>query len=84
MLPPRSLTSHGPGTYHAFSIDIGCYAHMRKLMNRFTQIDLADRQAKEKMRSGPVLEEAAFNKLWDAAPAESEVALKDQDEMEAT
>ena len=69
------------GTYHAFSIDIGCYAHMRKLMNRFTEIDLADRDAKEKMRSGPVLEETAFNKLWEAAPQELEDALKDQDAL---
>jgi hypothetical protein len=68
-----------PGTYHAFSIDIGCYAHMRKLMNRFTEIDLADRDAKEKMRSGPVLEETAFNKLWESAPGQLEDALKDQD-----
>lgn len=67
------------GTYHAFSIDIGCYAQMRKLMGRFTEIDLAGRDAKEKMRSGPILDEASFNKLWDAAPAEPEVALKDQE-----
>src|SRR5439155_25037359 len=31
-----------PGTYHAFAIDIGCYAHMRKLDARFTEIDLGD------------------------------------------
>lgn len=68
-----------PGTYHAFSIDIGCYAHMRKLMGRFNEIDLADRDAKEKMRSGPVLDDIGFNKLWDAAPAEPERALKEQD-----
>jgi hypothetical protein len=68
-----------PGTYHAFSIDIGCYAHMRKLMGRFTEIDLADREAKEKMRSGSILDETGFDKLWNAAPAEPEGALKDQD-----
>jgi hypothetical protein len=67
------------GTYHAFSIDIGCYAHMRKLMGRFTEIDVADRDAREKMRSGPVLDEAGFNKLWETAPAESEGALEAQD-----
>jgi hypothetical protein len=55
---------------------------MHKLMHRFTEIDPVDRQAK-KMRSGPVLEEAAFNMLWDAAPAKSEVALKNQGEMQA-
>ena len=52
---------------------------MRKLMGRFNEIDLADRDAKEKMRSGPVLDDIGFNKLWDAAPAEAERALKEQD-----
>jgi hypothetical protein len=67
------------GTYHAFAIDIGCYAHMRKLMGRFTEIDLADAEAKEKMRSGPVLDEAAFKHLWTTAPQDAEAALKSQD-----
>jgi hypothetical protein len=52
---------------------------MRKLMNRFTEIDLADRDAKEKMRSGPVLEQNRFNELWESAPTEPECALRDQD-----
>jgi hypothetical protein len=68
-----------PGTYHAFAIDIGCYAHMRTLYNRFFEIDLADPDAKEKMRSAPVLDEKVFSALWDAAPANAEDALKQQD-----
>ncbi len=30
------------GTYQAFAIDIGCYAHMRKLHGRFNEIDVSD------------------------------------------
>jgi hypothetical protein len=62
-----------------FQKTLVAYAHMRKLMGRFNEIDLADRDAKEKMRSGPVLDDIGFNKLWDAVPAEPERALKEQD-----
>jgi hypothetical protein len=68
-----------PGTYHAFAIDIGCYAHMRKLEGRFTEIDLAATDAKERMRSGPILDELTFNALWDTAPENPEGALKAQE-----
>jgi hypothetical protein len=68
-----------PGTYQAFAIDIGCYAHMRKLQGRFAEIDLSASDAKEKMRSGPILDGVAFNALWDAAPPDPEAALKDQE-----
>jgi hypothetical protein len=64
-----------PGTYHAFAIDIGCYAHMRKLDGKFNEIDLSAVDAKEKMRSGPILDEAAFNSLWTQTPADPEGAL---------
>ena len=64
-----------PGTYHAFAIDIGCYAHMRKLDGRFTEIDLSAADAKEKMRSGPILDESGFNDLWTSAPQDPEGAL---------
>ncbi len=36
------------GTFQAFVIDIGCYAHMRRLQGRFVELDLADPNAKEK------------------------------------
>ena len=68
-----------PGTYHAFAIDIGCYAHMRKLEGRFTEIDLSASDAKEKMRSGAILDEPAFSRLWDNAPEDSEPALVAQE-----
>jgi len=68
------------GTYHAFAIDIGCYAHMRKLMGKFNEIDLAKADAKEQMRSGPVLDESAFNTSWTLSTAEAEAALKSQDD----
>ncbi len=63
-----------PGTYHAFVIDIGCYAHMRKLITRFNEIDITRADAKEKMRSGPILDEKVFSTLWETAP-DSESAL---------
>ena len=70
-----------PGTtYHAFAIDIGCYAHMRKLVGKFVEIDLSAADAKEKMRSGPILDEATFDTFWAAAPEDSEGALLSQDE----
>lgn len=43
------------GTFQAFAIDIGCYAHLRKLEGRFTEIDVSSPQAKERMRSSPVM-----------------------------
>jgi hypothetical protein len=67
------------GTFHAFAIDIGCYAHMRKLEGRFSEIDLSAPDAKEKMRSGPILDEQAFGVLWAGAPADSEAALRSQE-----
>jgi len=70
------------GTYHAFVIDIGCYAHMRKLMGRFNEIDLANPEAREQMRSGPVLDARAFGSLWEHVPSDVEAALKSQDEAD--
>jgi hypothetical protein len=70
-----------PGTYHAFAIDIGCYAHMRKLEGKFNEIDLSATQAKEKMRSGPILDENSFNTLWTQAPADPEGALLSEESI---
>jgi len=58
-----------PGTYQAFAIDIGCYAHLRKLDGRFTELDLAGGDAKEKMRSAPVLDANEFETLWGSIPS---------------
>ncbi len=68
-----------PGTYHAFAIDIGCYAHMRVLEDKFTEIDLADTEAKEKMRSAPILDEKVFETIWESVPEDPEQALKNQE-----
>lgn len=72
-----------PGTYQAFAIDIGCYAHMRKLHGRFTELDLADPAPKEKMRSAPVLDASLFDDLWREAPIDAEQALREEDEEAA-
>ena len=67
-----------PGTYQAFAIDIGCYAHLRKLDGRFVELDLSERDAKEKLRSAPVFGSASFNALFLAAPDNVEQALLEQ------
>jgi hypothetical protein len=67
------------GTFHAFAIDIGCYAHMRVLDRRFTEVNLADPELKEKMRSAPILDEKAFVSLWETVPADAEAGLKLQE-----
>ncbi len=64
-----------PGTFQAYAIDIGCYAHMRKLHDRFVELDLFATNAKEKMRSAPILAAEDFRTLWDAAPDDFESAL---------
>ena len=70
------------GTFQAFAIDIGCYAHLRKLDKKFNEIDVSLADAKEKMRSAPVLEEDAFNSLFERLPSDVETALlEDVDEV---
>lgn len=65
-----------PGTYQAFAIDIGCYAHLRKLDRRFNELDLSESNAKEKMRSAPILDVSEFEKqLWISPPQDVEAAL---------
>jgi hypothetical protein len=63
------------GTFQAFAIDIGSYAHLRKLQSRFTEIDVSRSDAKEKMRSAPVLDEAILGQKFASAPDEVEAAL---------
>jgi hypothetical protein len=53
---------------------------MRKLHGRFTEIDLADPSAKEKMRSAPVLDAALFDDIWKRAPENAEEELRREDE----
>ncbi len=56
------------GTYNAFMIDIGCYANLRKLYGKMNEIDLASLDAKEKIRSMPILTEDDFRIIWTSAP----------------
>lgn len=67
-----------PGTYQAFAIDIGCYAHLRKLQGKFTEVDLADRGARERFRSAPVFGPTEFEALLKEVPDNIEdVLLRD-------
>ena len=68
------------GTYQAFAIDIGCYAHMRKLEGKFNEIDITNVSGREQMRSAPILTEEQLRVLWAAAPKNAEDALRAEDE----
>jgi len=73
-----------PGNYQAFAIDIGCYAHFRKMEGRFSEIDVSEPGAKDKMRSGAVLDKDRLEKAFETVPDDIENALKQViDEEEA-
>jgi len=63
------------GTFQAFVVDIGCYAHLRKLDGRFTELDMSDDLAKDQLRSAPILDESAFQALFNSVPKDVESAL---------
>lgn len=69
------------GTYQAFAIDIGCYAHLRKLQGRFSEVDLSSNKAKEQMRSAPVLDENKLMSIFNHVPGDVEAALLEEDEL---
>ena len=69
-----------PGTYQAYAIDIGCYAHMRKLKGKFNEIDVANTTERERMRSAPILTKEHFAELWSTAPDNAEDVLRSEDE----
>jgi hypothetical protein len=70
------------GNFQAFAIDIGAYAHFRKMQGRFSEIDVSDRDAKDKMRSAPVLDGTAINALFDKVPEDAEQQLLTRPEEE--
>lgn len=73
-----------PGTYQAFAIDIGCYAHLRKLQGRFNETDVSLKDAKEKFRSAPVLEQKDLESLVQRAPSvdiEEELLREEEPEL---
>ncbi len=67
------------GTYRAFAVDIGCYAHLRKLEGRFKETDVSASDAKERMRSAPVLDHEKLDSLLGTVPANPEAVLLDPD-----
>lgn len=67
------------GTYQAYAIDIGCYAHLRKLDGRFVEIDISDQSAKEKMRSASIIDEKEFQTIWEQAPSDVYESLLTED-----
>ncbi|WP_200912678.1 hypothetical protein [Methylobacterium sp. Leaf99] len=69
------------GTYQAFAIDIGSYAHFRKLQDRFNEIDVAENGVKEKMRSSPILDAAKLNMMFKSAPENAESILLQTDDI---
>lgn len=71
------------GTYQALAVDIGCYAHLRKLAGKFFETDLGSATAKESMRSAPILDATVLDSLWQESPEDPEEALRRQDEEEA-
>jgi len=68
------------GTFQAFAIDIGFYAHLRKLVGRFEELDLSATNAKDGMRSAPVLDLDQFKSLWSNLPEDPEAALVADDD----
>jgi hypothetical protein len=68
------------GTYQAFAVDIGCYAHFRKLEGRFNEIDMSDASAKEKMRSAPILDQTKLTAIMRLIPENAEQELLSDEE----
>jgi len=52
---------------------------MRVLAGKFTEIDLHESDAKEKMRSSPILDAKLFDELWQKVPVDAERAIKEED-----
>jgi hypothetical protein len=69
-----------PGTYQAFAIDIGCYAHLRKLHGKFTEINVTEPKAKDQMRSAPILDVGQLEQTFRAMPLDVEGAILASDE----
>jgi hypothetical protein len=63
------------GTFTAYMIDIGAYANLRKLHNRFREVDVTATDAKERCRNAPILEGATLENFFNSAPESAEQAL---------
>ena len=67
-----------PGTYRAFVIDVGTYGFWRKLEGKLNEIDVSEKDAKEKLRSAPWLREKELDDLRRKAPRHAESRLKEE------
>lgn len=67
-------------TFRAFMINIGHYANLRKLHGKMNEIDLAALDAKEKIRSAPVLTEERLKDLWRIAPSNPEEKILEDEQ----
>jgi len=66
--------------YQGFAVDIGCYAYMRNLQGKLLEIDLSESDAKEKMRSSPILGGEDVRRLWQGSYGkQAELALAEQE-----
>jgi hypothetical protein len=71
------------GTFQAYMIDIGAYANLRKLADRFTEIDITPSDSRERLRNSPVLDDATLQSLYKGAPERPEpVVLAEAADME--
>lgn len=69
------------GSYSAFAIDIGSYAFMRKHQDRFKEIDVGAHDAKDQMRSMPILSPTFFDEIGEEIPINVEQALLETEEV---
>jgi hypothetical protein len=53
---------------------------MRKLHSRFSELDLSSADAKERMRSAPILDLDQLQQLWARSPTDIESALLNEDQ----
>lgn len=68
-----------PGTYQAFAIDLGCYAHLRKLGGRFNELDVSSTDFKERSRSAPIFSPMDYQDIVKGAPDDVEASLLAED-----
>jgi hypothetical protein len=58
------------GTFTAYMVDIGAHANLRKLANKFREIDVTAKDAKEQCRNSPILEGKTLEEFFASSPCE--------------
>lgn len=81
-ISPAMTHKSRAGSFSAFVVDIGCYAHLRKLQGKLHEYDLAAQGVREEIRSAPILDEDVLEALFESAPEGVEAMLL-SDEPEA-